>query len=378
MAKRIVSTVIRKSDMVDGTMEAITRVISWSFNVLLSGETPSSDWEGGPLEGGGEQLAGGWRGAICQLRGDWVFYCELFKFPQWNSANRMCWLCQASSVDPALAWSHFGPGAGWRKTRWTHESYMRYLRLAGLAIPALFAVAIGFRLDCVMIDVLHTVAQGVASHIVANVLWFFAVKRKAFGAGNQESNVQKLYAHMQAWYVGKKTSKLQGKLSVERLRTQGGWLKLKAKAAATRHLARYALALALEFGAGDKEDRHILALCQLLCQFYDLIDTESMFFGPVAKAQIPGIAQRLVGIYTALATAAKEAGEKMWKPTPKMHLFLHLCEWQATTHGNPRYWWTYSDEDLQGSMSEVAASCHPSTMATSALFKWLHIVFAEQ
>ena len=199
MAKRFVATVMKKTDMVDDSMDVIARIMSWSFNVLLSGTTPSMDWEGQPLGGGGEELAGGWRGSICQLRGDWAVYCELFKFPQWNSAERMCWLCKASSTNPAMAWVRFGPGAGWRKTKWTHEAYLAFLRAAGLAIPALLAIAIGFRLDCVMIDVLHTVDQGVASHIIANVMWHFAVVRRAFGGTNQEQCVNNLYSHLQRW-----------------------------------------------------------------------------------------------------------------------------------------------------------------------------------
>ena len=125
------------------------------------------------------------------------------------------------------------------------------------------------------------------------------------------------------------------------------------------------------------EGRQILGLCQLLVQFYDILESESQFMSPENKATLPKLGQRLVGLYTGLATAAKERGEKMWKLQPKLHLFLHLCEWQAIAQGNPRYYWTYPDEDLAGMMAEVASSCHPRTMATSALFKWLHLSFAK-
>ena len=43
--------------------------------------------------------------------------------------------------------------------------------------------------------------------------------------------------------ANKSMSRVQGKLTVERLRTDGGWPKLKAKAAATRHLVHFALEL---------------------------------------------------------------------------------------------------------------------------------------
>ena len=117
-----------------------------------------------------------------------------------------------------------------------------------------------------MIDVLHTVDQGVASHVIANVMWLFAVVRGVFGGRTQDDKVKKLMAHMNKWYSGSKpSSRLKGKLTVERIRTRGGWPKLKAKAAATRHLAGYALSLAREFGTGGVVDRQVLAICQFLC-----------------------------------------------------------------------------------------------------------------
>ena len=60
---------------------------------------------------------------------------------------------------------------------------------------------------------------------------------------------------------------------------------------------------------------------------------------------------------------------------PKAHLFQHLCEWQAVELGNPKFYWVYADEDLVGHMIEVGRSCHPTTVATTALFEWLLLAF---
>jgi hypothetical protein len=59
--KRFVCTVVRKSDMTAATLDAIFEVLSWSFNVLLSGSSPSLDYLGRPLSGGGAVLADGYR-----------------------------------------------------------------------------------------------------------------------------------------------------------------------------------------------------------------------------------------------------------------------------------------------------------------------------
>ena len=58
-----------------------------------------------------------------------------------------------------------------------------------------------------------------------------------------------------------------------------------------------------------------------------------------------------------LAAAAATARQKLRKVTP-------------------RFFWCYSDEGMIGQLV-VAESCRLSTMSTTALFKWLTFVFAE-
>ena len=182
-SKKFLFTVVKKSEMVEATMDVIFDIMCWSFNAMLVGKWPLANRHGAPDEAGGSDLAGGWRGSVCQCRGDWKFYTEIFRFPQWNSAERMCWMCRASSTIPDLYFGRFGPGAGWRATRWSHEGYLEYLRGLGIAIPVLLIALIGFRLECIMVDTLHTVDQGVASHILGNVFWYVAVRKRSLGGG---------------------------------------------------------------------------------------------------------------------------------------------------------------------------------------------------
>ena len=127
--KRIMFTVVRKSELVNGvggTFDAIWKIFAWSLNAMLDGMTPSVDWLDRPIPGGNEVLAGGWKATLCQCRGDWEFYWQVFNFPRWNSADSICWLCKASASDKhkELLWTDCGADAGWRCTRWTHESYL--------------------------------------------------------------------------------------------------------------------------------------------------------------------------------------------------------------------------------------------------------------
>ena len=101
---------------------------------------------------------------VAEVRGDWEFYTvpELFGFPKWNEVLRMCWLCLASGQAPAegeddLRYTNCGRGAGWRKTRLSHERYLRWQLKHGKVAGPMFLAVLGLRLECCRINTLHTV-----------------------------------------------------------------------------------------------------------------------------------------------------------------------------------------------------------------------------
>ena len=177
-------------------------------------------------------------------------------------------MCQASSTDRERLWSDFNLNAAWRDTLWTHETYLDFLRASGLAIPILLALVIGFRLENIMIGVLHTVDQGVSSHVIGNVLWITAVIKKAFGGTTPAENLQNLQCDMKTWYKENtfKKSQLQKNLTLDNIRTKGGRPKLHAKEAMNRHLAAYVLDLIQRFGSDSQEDMVVLIGVQILCR----------------------------------------------------------------------------------------------------------------
>ena len=111
-ARRFLFTILKKDSMTTATLDVLWRVFAWSMNALLTGITPERDWNQQPIEGGGEYIAGGWRGALVQLRGDWEFYANTLGPETWASAANMRWLCSASNTVAHLLWHNFGPDAG--------------------------------------------------------------------------------------------------------------------------------------------------------------------------------------------------------------------------------------------------------------------------
>ena len=129
------------------------------------------------------------------------------------------------------------------------------------------------------------------------------------------------------------------------------------------------------FSDDSEHDRRIIAVAQLLVRFYDILNGESMFLGDAARAELPRLGQTLASLYATLSSDAFKTGQKLWKIQPKFHLFEHLTESQAIIFGNPRYWWTYGDEDLVGLMIDIAEGVHASTVAISTIVKWLNLLY---
>lgn len=120
----------------------------------------------------------------------------------------MCPFCRASATVAAHGWSDFNPDAWWRDTIWDHEDYLSYLHAQGRALPILFRPGrgvIGLRISNVMVDVLHTVDQGVGAHIVANIIWYYAVLMAVFGGATYAERIQRCYMDLKQWYKETRT-----------------------------------------------------------------------------------------------------------------------------------------------------------------------------
>ena len=171
----------------------------YPMDVVATGITPFENWLKVAINGGGQYLAQGFKGVLTQIRGDWEFYTQTFKMPRWDNAENMCWICRASAVHRDLLFTACGLGAGWRRTRRTHESWTAELAAEGKSLPLMFLLCIGLRIECVTIDVLHCVDQGVASHILGNI-FFELIFAHAFGQPTLVTNLAVLEVRMKEFY----------------------------------------------------------------------------------------------------------------------------------------------------------------------------------
>ena len=370
---RQVFSVVKKSELGNGTLDCLWKRLAWAFNALIDGVLPKRDWAGNKLSEGGRRLANGWKLAPIHLRGDWEFFTQACGFPSSTSVPNMCWLCNASPHEGPLCWTDGASTAGWRPTLRSHEDYLAELEATGRQLPGLFAIKT-LRLEGIMADVLHSMDLGVTSHVVANIM--VEVMQGSHWSGAKPDRLRTLQKHLDAYYREvREEHKIDGKLSQNRIQIPADWPRFKGKAAACRKLAKYGLRLAQEFNSGSAHDRLRLGVAQALCEMYDLFAGASLFLSDAARAQLEQLSIVFMAMYGRLSVEAITQGIRMWKMSPKFHLQQHICEHQSWV--NPRVAWTYADEDLQRLLKGVATSCHPLNTAHMVLHKWLCIVFEQ-
>ena len=82
---------------------------------------------------------------------------------------------------------------------------------------------------------------------------------------------------------------------------------------------------------------------------------------PAAVAEFQSGIDQCLQHYRWLHADAFRKKVHLWKEVPKFHFCQHIADQAALQ--NPRYAWTYSDEDFMGIMKRISESCLDGTMA---------------
>ena len=160
------------------TLEALYRVMQWSFVQLYMGTWPERAPPGCTLRGpAGQRLAGRWTCAFAGLKGDAKFIRFTMHWRRRWGANNVCFERFASKTNPTFNYLQLQSTAGWRFTTESHEDYMR--NTSPQHRSPLFEIP-GFRKDMIYHDLLHTVCLGIGQDFAASCLVELA-QRGAFG-----------------------------------------------------------------------------------------------------------------------------------------------------------------------------------------------------
>ena len=147
-------------------------------------------------------------------------------------------------------------------------------------------------------------------------------------------------------------------------------LSSRVKAAASRHLVPILASIFDDVcDHTSEEDCRVSALLNALKQVYDAMDCREQNLPPRQLAIYHGKMAECMEHYRWLCARALSEDRRMWNDVPKQHFCLHLAEQAAQQ--NPRFCWTYPDEDFMGYVKRIMESCLSGTRAHRAVTKLL-------
>ncbi len=360
------------------TWDALWEVFAWSFRCLLMGQWPGvrhdgSEWLSSDHK---RQAQAGtaipYTACLVQGRGDWAFYSKVFLFPYWSS-RRICYMCSAANGGDD-DFRDCSLNAKWRETRRGVQDFLAEQAQNGIVPSRIFSVP-GFRPACVMVDWLHTLDLGISQDIVGQL--FYEVL-PLLGGPNRKAQVDLLWQRIRVFYREHSTPSRLENLSLEMIKEAKTPAKLRSKAAQCRYLVPFAAALAEEFGGPTEHRATVKHLLALLRQLYDCLHVEPF---PVELGRTT--CRKMCLLYSALEQEAFALGDTYsWRCKPKLHMVQELLEYCTASAGNPKYFWTYRDEDWGGWLAQTArrrgGRATPSSVALQVLHRFLAFVKVQR
>ena len=179
---RIIFTIFKLSEKVhapeDPSLQVVYKVFKWSLHALSTGMFPWKDHNDEPFSENyfpdrfakrGQRLAGGYCGALTEIRGDWKWIRETFYLEQHYGANYICHLCRAHTSISRLLYKDFRTTAHHRNTLVNSIAWWTAYTAGALVSPLVYIP--GFDIWRLVFDLMHVLDLGVMQDCAASVMW---------------------------------------------------------------------------------------------------------------------------------------------------------------------------------------------------------------
>jgi len=324
------------------TFDDLMEIIVWSLKHLALGKHPVARHDGEPWrpdEGlrkarGGDDI--GVRGALVEVRGDWLMMKEIFRLPGWKEKRGCCWACRATPDDIRCASAE----APWRQQRLSHSDVVLRMLEQGLTLSPLFG-APGVKASIFKIDWLHAMDQGVTPDYLGNL---FLLLLKHMPGRRKKERVKQLHKKIKKFYKDKRVESRLETLTVGMIKAQGKAPKLRCGGAVARALVPFAKLAAQEhLRDANSEEATAKAMATHLDKLYATLSETTIYRTDFMKDN----SRKFCILYSALEASFGGGSSKKWRIKPKFHLMQELCE--ETEGAAPSRSWCYRDEDFGGS-----------------------------
>ena len=277
----------------------------------------------------------------------------------------------------------FRPDAEHRQSLISHEEYMGRCAREHTEPSHLFRCP-GFRLEFLTVDSMHAGDLGTFQDAIGSLLWLEITHKPWFR--NDKVGLDSLNESLGMYYSAHHDPNLSRvtPLTMSQLfAKEPGYPFLKAKAAETRHLVDFCLALAhLHKSGNDRRSpyafrgTHRLAAhsalhCDLLVKLFDGLQRylSACAVEPFAPSECSSgmfdYLQALKALHDLWRLGVPVAEHKPlpFHVRPKAHACQHLVQDKVELYGSPKNFWGYRDEDFVGAVKRIARkTLMPSTL----------------
>ena len=360
---RLPSTVMNKRYVLNkSTSDDVLAVVRWSLEHCAMGTMPSArhdhlPWR--PEDHKRRKLAGAALppAVLCEVRGDWQFYKQVFRLPQQKEKKGCCWKCE---VTPRT-FRNCSIDAPWRTSRLGHWQLLQRMNLHGLSRSPLFGAPC-CKSSIFQVDWLHTGDKGVTADFLGNLFHLLISKMPG---GSKEDRLKALFLEIRRWYAANPVDSKLDNLTHSMIGKENGPYSLKCKAAEARNLVAFAVYSANTWlSSTDPQEQTVQQAAFHLQGCYNQL-TRATFDHSLLKEH----SRKFALLSVALESASPG---KAWRVKPKLHLFQEMCEMQSSC---PSTCWTYRDEDFGGTMMQIGrrrgGSNNPVATAKVALCKFM-------
>jgi hypothetical protein len=361
----------------NATLEGHLEVLNWSMACLNSGKYPTTDHQGNPWAPdsvrsrlANQSIAGSWKFCNWQHRGDLDMVCNELQMAHWSCTNP-CGRCPCTK-DGENCFLDFRPAAAWKAASWTNSTWE--------APESEFWKGPGVRMRTYALDPAHTLDKGMTQNILGSLFKELVYGRElAPNTTVLDNQVVILNMLLNDFYERQSCSD-----RVERIRIKDFVKNPKSpnvdfpiftagNMTKCRRLLPFGLSLARDFNDGSPHDVHRLELFKSFDAVYEQIYHGPDFFTDSEVALLQRNIDRVLAHQNWLHTHAADNGFKHYNVTIKSHMLWHMG--RDAKYYNPRFGWTYNDEDFVGKIASLCRSVTRSVANQSRgqklLEKWL-------
>lgn len=329
----------KKFVLADGTFDDICTVIAWSFKQCALGTMPSVRHDGSAwhqTDAKRKRLAGKTfpRAILAEVRGDWSFYKQCFRFPQHNEVAGICFKCAATRSN----YKDCSLTAPWRVQRLTHWQLIERMLLAGIAVSPLFDAPF-LTTACFLLDWLHVFDLGVTPNFLGSMLLLI---QKKYPGRNIALRCNAMYADLDQWYVDNDVESKLDQLTPSMLKPSKKPPHLRGKGAEIRAIVPWVCEAAKRLLLDGSPVEHTAKIAmEHLNNCYSCLSRDAF-----DSNLLQDNARKFSLLYVALAEL-----NPLFHVVPKLHMVQEICEMSPS---RPSTTWNYRDESFGGYLAQLS------------------------